>query len=409
MKNTFNLIILFCFLTFLSSVAFKYPHWGFHAHQIINKMAVFILPPEMMVFYKKNIDFISTHATDPDKRRYAVSGEAIKHYMDMEHWGTHPYNDAPNNYTDAMFRYTQMTQFNETGDSLILKSKIPAALAADSLMIGTKQISNAAYKKFIKQKLLYNSGSNPWRFPADSINIWLGLSLESEKLPWIIIEEDFSQYGICPYHITNQYYQLVAAFRRSDHKSILRISTDMGHYVADAHVPLHTTSNYNGQLTNQHGIHAFWESRLPELYANVEYDYIVGKARFISDIENFIWNTILESNLLLSEVLDLEKALSQSFRDDQKFTYEIRLGKTTRIQSQEYSNAYHLALDGMVEKRMQDAVLALGSIWFTAWVNAGQPVLEKEMNLQWTREDLKQMEIMDFRYSAGDPQGRSCK
>jgi hypothetical protein len=38
----------------------------------------------------------------------------------------------------------------------------------------------------------------------------------------------------------------------------------LGHYIGDAHVPLHTTSNYNGQKTNQHGIHGLWESRIPE-------------------------------------------------------------------------------------------------------------------------------------------------
>lgn len=52
------------------------------------------------------------------------------------------------------------------------------------------------------------------------------------------------------------------AFRQRNSKRILRIATDMGHYIGDAHVPLHTTSNYNGQKTGQHGIHGFWESRV---------------------------------------------------------------------------------------------------------------------------------------------------
>ena len=56
---------------------------------------------------------------------------------------------------------------------------------------------------------------------------------------------------------------------------ILRISAEIGHYIGDAHVPLHTTENYNGQLSGQEGIHAFWESRLPEMFSD-EFDFFVG-------------------------------------------------------------------------------------------------------------------------------------
>jgi hypothetical protein len=47
--------------------------------------------------------------------------------------------------------------------------------------------------------------------------------------------------------------------------AILRLSADFGHYLGDLNVPLHTTMNYNGQLTGQEGIHGFWESRNPEI------------------------------------------------------------------------------------------------------------------------------------------------
>ena len=39
-------------------------------------------------------------------------------------------------------------------------------------------------------------------------------------------------------------------------------SAIIGHYVADAHVPLHAVLNYNGQLTGQTGIHNRWEDEL---------------------------------------------------------------------------------------------------------------------------------------------------
>ena len=60
--------------------------WGFYAHKLINQYAVYLLPPEMMVLYKPNIEFITEHAVDPDKRRYAVKEEGPRHYIDLDHY-----------------------------------------------------------------------------------------------------------------------------------------------------------------------------------------------------------------------------------------------------------------------------------------------------------------------------------
>ena len=69
-------------------------------------------------------------------------------------------------------------------------------------------------------------------------------------------------YGIVPWHIQTVYNWLVKAFENHDVDYILKNSTDLGHYISDVHIPLHTNVNYNGQLTVHRGIHAFWESRL---------------------------------------------------------------------------------------------------------------------------------------------------
>src|SRR4030088_1447146 len=41
--------------------------WGFYMHQQINYHAVFLLPPEMLILFKPNIEFLREHAVDPDK------------------------------------------------------------------------------------------------------------------------------------------------------------------------------------------------------------------------------------------------------------------------------------------------------------------------------------------------------
>src|SRR5215204_4897927 len=95
-------ILLFTLCTFLYQTSFC---WGFYAHQKINYYSVFLLPPEMMVLYKPNISFLSEHAVDPDKRRYAVADEGPRHYIDIDHYGEYPYYNLPRKWTDAVARF----------------------------------------------------------------------------------------------------------------------------------------------------------------------------------------------------------------------------------------------------------------------------------------------------------------
>lgn len=59
-------------------------------------------------------------------------------------------------------------------------------------------------------------------------------------------EDTLMAYGIVPWQINRMHYQLTDAFKIGDVHAILRVSADLGHYIADGNVPLHTTENYNG-------------------------------------------------------------------------------------------------------------------------------------------------------------------
>jgi hypothetical protein len=141
-------------------------------------------------------------------------------------------------------------------------------------------------------------------------------------------------------------------------------------------VPLHTTSNYNGQKTGQRGIHGFWESRIPELYYN-DYDFFVGKARYIKAPQQYIWERIEESFAAVDSVLAFERNLTASFGEEKKYSYETRGQANMKVYSQEFSKAYSAMLDGQIERRMKSAVLSIGSFWYTAWIDAGQPDLNR--------------------------------
>jgi hypothetical protein len=285
-KRLLTLITLLIITTTCSS-------WGFFAHQRINRLAVFTLPAGMVGFYKRNINYITEHAVDPDKRRYADTAEAARHYIDIDHYGTTPFDSIPEKYNDAKTKYT---------------------------------------------------------------------------------ETEVKDHGIVPWNIERTYYALVKAFQERDSIKILHFSADLGHYVSDAHVPLHTTKNYNGQLTNQVGIHGFWESRLPELFSR-KYNFFTGSSKYIDNPLKAAWEIVRNTYSYKDSVLLIEARLSKKYSSDQKYTFSERNGKVTKQYSEKYSRAYHEAMNGMVERQMRASILAVGSFWYSAWIDAGQPEL----------------------------------
>ncbi|GAA4391564.1 zinc dependent phospholipase C family protein [Hymenobacter koreensis] len=188
-------------------------------------------------------------------------------------------------------------------------------------------------------------------------------------------EDTLQRHGIVPWHVVRMKAQLTEAFRKRDADRIISLAADMGHYVADACVPLHTTHNYNGQLTGQRGIHGLWESRMPELLAS-NYDFFTGPAPYLKNPTTAIWATVTRSSAAVDSVLRFEKELTQKMPEDQKYGFEERGGRTNRVYSQEFTREYHQRLNGQVERQMRYAVRMVGAFWYTCWVDAGQPDLK---------------------------------
>ncbi len=218
-------------------------------------------------------------------------------------------------------------------------------------------------------------------------------------------EDSLNRNGIVPWYANLMFYKLVDAFKAKRKKSILRISTELGHYIADASVPLHCTSNYNGHQTNQVGIHAFWESRIPELYGD-SYDYFVGKANYVDNPQEQLWKIVYTSASEVDSVLNFEKILSQSFPSDKKYSFTQKGINTVRAYSPEYAKAYEQMLNGMVERKMRSAIISVGSFWYTAWVNAGKPDLSQLKDDPLTTEEQKELEEMNKMWNERKSLGR---
>lgn len=185
-------------------------------------------------------------------------------------------------------------------------------------------------------------------------------------------EDTLWEYGVLPWQIGWTYGKLVAAFDSIDRDAILRHAADLGHYVADAHVPLHTTLNYNGQWTGQDGIHAVWETRLPALYGG-GYGLVVGDAGYVDDVHAWAWKTVAQSHSLVPQVLQQERMATAVHGEG--LVREERGGRVQLQQNEVWCSVYHDGLDGMVETQWRTAIQGVSSLWYSAWVDAGQPDL----------------------------------
>jgi hypothetical protein len=406
----FALLVVLLFAGLCLSNSGSPEEWGFWGHRRINRMAAFTLPAPMAAFFKQNIEFVTEHAVDPDKRRYATRHEAVRHYIDIDHWGEPPFPELPRDWTEALMKFTEIGLVRAPGDTVRLVRDTVGRDVFIALPLGAERLRadyRREYREFFRRQILEQYYEDEWLVPCDSLAALFGLPPGNLACQAVYGKDHFSQYGILPYHLLAMQQRLTQAFRRKDKGRILRLATEMGHYIGDAHVPLHTTTNYNGQLTNQLGIHAFWESRLPELFADKEYDYFVGRAQYIDSPREYFWDIVLTSYALVDSVLLIEKSLSQEFPPDKQYCYEERLGQTIRTQCRDYAAAYHRRLSGMVEDRLRASILSIGSCWYTAWVDAGQPDLLGMGEYQPPVAEIREQEELEQQARSGEAKGRA--
>ena len=114
----------------------------------------------------------------------------------------------------------------------------------------------------------------------------------------------------------------------------------------------------------------------------------VGKATYLYEPSDFIWQRVLESADAADSVLFLERDLNAKFPQAEKYAFENRNGLLVKQYSSRYTFAYYEELNGMVERRMRAAIFAVASFWYTAWVNAGQPNLSG-MSHQVLSDDME--------------------
>ena len=175
-------------------------------------------------------------------------------------------------------------------------------------------------------------------------------------------EDVVTKEGILPWATETTYYRLMKAFKEKDKDKVLLYASDLAHYVGDGHQPLHATINYNGQLSDQKGIHFRYEIEMVDKYLNsIEENYDDQIPYYVNSIPILIFDYIAEANNYVELILSADKFAAK--KTDGKF-------------DKEYYRLLWFKTKYITMNEINSAALSLSSLIYSAWMDAGKPVFE---------------------------------
>jgi hypothetical protein len=176
--------------------------------------------------------------------------------------------------------------------------------------------------------------------------------------------ERIEEMGTLPWRVEEFHGNLRRAFEAYARRGafgqfdIVFFSSSLAHYVSDAHVPFHAVINYDGQLTNQHGIHNRFESALFERYRD-QLTIAPSPMAAITAPRDFIFDRLLEGTQLVPPILEADLAA---------------IG-TRDVYDEAYFRAFFAANRPVLERRLNEAIAAVAGMITGAWEAAGRPAV----------------------------------
>lgn len=176
--------------------------------------------------------------------------------------------------------------------------------------------------------------------------------------------ETVTKNGLLPWRAAEMRGRLVRAFeahaagQRYGRGNAVYLAAVLAHYVADAYQPFHAVLNYDGQLTNQHGIHARFEDELPARFA-ARLTYAPKAPVAVADTRDSVFEALVSGAGLADILLAADRRAAE--------------GRT------EYDDAYYeaffAAVQPVLERRTSEAATAVAGVILGAWEQAGRPDL----------------------------------
>lgn len=176
--------------------------------------------------------------------------------------------------------------------------------------------------------------------------------------------EKAREWGRVPWRVEEVYSRLVTELKRAENGqrissgNVNALTAILAHYVEDAHVPFHAALNYDGQATNQRGIHGRFES---ELFARFRPRMTIAPPAVapVMAPKDWIFTKLTEGNRMVNAILAADKAATEGreFYDDA------------------YFDAFFARAKPIVEQRISEAIGGVAAIIAGAWQTAGKPTL----------------------------------
>lgn len=164
--------------------------------------------------------------------------------------------------------------------------------------------------------------------------------------------------GLLPWHVGEYSLRLTNALKTGKWEEAKQLAAALGHYVADTRDPLHTTANYDGQLTGQTGLGTRFGATLVDRFQGFMM-FRPPPAAKIDDPTEYAFDSALEANTWASQIVLADRQSLQGLRD----------------YNEDYLDRFYSAIGPAAARELNNAARDIGSYWYTAWLNAGRPQL----------------------------------
>ena len=176
--------------------------------------------------------------------------------------------------------------------------------------------------------------------------------------------ETVTENGLLPWRAAEMRGRLLRAFeahksgQRYGYGNAIYLTAVLAHYVADAYQPFHAVLNYDGQLTNQSGLHARFEDDLPTRFA-ARLTYSPAAPKPILDTRDTVFDALASGATLVEGLLAADRRAAEGRAEYDDGYYE----------------AFFAAAQPVLERRTSEAITTVAGVILGAWEQAGRPDL----------------------------------
>lgn len=184
--------------------------------------------------------------------------------------------------------------------------------------------------------------------------------------------ENLLEWGLLPWRIITMTTALKGALETGEWERAVVLAANLGHYVADGHQPLHTTANYNGQLTGNDGVHYMFEIAMLDQHLD-DLAPPTGHPAPIHDLPATVFGWLLESFHEVPVILKADSLARARLTEAEKEVVAQGFSVDPDSIPPAYLDELYARTGSLAQRRISQATARLAALWLWAWEEAGKP------------------------------------